>query len=51
MKKFTHSDNKVTIFCNNYMIKYLKYVIFNKKYFTTVAPVVIWSIKYISASY
>ena len=30
-----HSNNETTIFCNNYILKYLKYVILNSKHFTT----------------
>ena len=35
MNKFTYSDNKLTIFRNKYIRKYLKYFIFNSKHFTT----------------
>ena len=38
IKTFTHSDNKGTIFCNSYIVKYLKYVFFNSKHFTTASP-------------
>ena len=36
MIEFTHNDNKVAIFCNNSIIKYLQYFTFKLKRFTTV---------------
>ena len=48
MNEFAYRDNKVTIFCNQYMVKYLKYFICDSKRFTMV---VIQSIKHFCACY